>query len=130
GVSQPLHADQTRLKQVLLNLMSNAVKYNNHGGKVHIRCFAVSGTRLRIEISDDGPGIRHDIQASIFSPFARLAVDARGTEGSGIGLMITRRLVQLMGGRIGLCSEPGHGSVFWLELPVDHDSAAGDKRGD
>jgi signal transduction histidine kinase len=117
SITQPLLGDQVRLKQVLLNLLSNAVKYNRHGGKVFIHCSDEMDGRLRIEIRDDGPGIRADVQASIFSPFARLAADARGSDSSGIGLMITRRLVQLMGGRIGLCSEPGRGSVFWLELP-------------
>jgi hypothetical protein len=116
-VTQALQGDQVRLKQVLLNLLSNAVKYNRSGGSVSVHCSDAANGRLRIEIRDNGPGIRTDIQASIFSPFARLAADARGSDNSGIGLMITRRLVQLMGGRIGLCSEPGHGSVFWLELP-------------
>lgn len=119
SLRQALKADQVRLKQVLLNLLSNAVKYNHQGGKVQLSCFQVDACRLRIEISDNGPGIRHDIQASIFSPFARLAADAQNSDSAGIGLMITRRLVQLMGGRIGLCSEPGHGSVFWLELPLE-----------
>lgn len=117
NISQPLQGDQVRLKQVLLNLLSNAVKYNRNGGKVSVHCSDAEGGRLRIEIRDNGPGIRPEIQSSIFSPFARLAADARGSDSSGIGLMITRRLVQLMGGRIGLCSEPGRGSVFWLDLP-------------
>lgn len=117
NTSKLLQSDHVRLKQVLLNLLSNAVKYNRDGGSVSAHCIEIDDNTIRIEIRDSGPGIKHELQNSIFSPFERMGADNKKTEGSGIGLMITRRLVQLMGGRIGLLSEPDRGSVFWMELP-------------
>lgn len=108
-----LIADYVRLKQILLNLLSNAVKYNHDGGVVSVHSLAETDKRLRIEIRDSGVGIAPEHLQTIFSPFDRL-----GSIGnSGIGLMITRRLVTLMQGQIGVFSLPDRGSVFWVELP-------------
>ncbi|HEY0962229.1 MAG TPA: ATP-binding protein [Pseudomonadales bacterium] len=108
-----LIADYVRLKQILLNLLSNAVKYNHDGGAVSMHSIAVTEQHLRIEIRDSGIGIAPEHLQTIFSPFDRLG----SIENSGIGLMITRRLVTLMQGQIGVFSLPGRGSVFWVELP-------------
>jgi hypothetical protein len=110
-----LVADHVRLKQVLLNLLSNAVKYNVPGGCVVVRGTPQANGSLRMEIQDSGMGLGPERLASIFSPFERLGHGSQA--GSGIGLMITRRLVALMQGEIGVFSEPGRGSVFWVELP-------------
>lgn len=123
GINYELHtgrllqSDHVRLKQVLLNLISNAVKYNADGGSVSVHCFEHNDDSIHIEVRDTGPGIAAGLQNNIFSPFERLGAEDQKIEGTGIGLMITRRLVQLMGGRIGLVSEPGRGSVFWIRLP-------------
>ncbi|MBL8350511.1 MAG: PAS-domain containing protein [Burkholderiaceae bacterium] len=108
-------ADPTRLKQVLLNLLTNAIKYNRDAGEVRI-----GGRRtadgLVVEVADQGPGIRAEHQARLFQPFERL--DRDGTvEGTGIGLALSRSLVELMHGEIGVRSAPGAGSVFWVRLP-------------
>jgi signal transduction histidine kinase len=113
-----LHTDHVRLKQVILNLLSNAIKYNAENGLVVLYCYDVDVHNIRIEIQDSGPGIAAELLRHIFSPFERLGVDDRKIEGSGIGLVISRRLTKLMGGTIDVLSEPGRGSVFWLELPA------------
>jgi len=107
-------ADRKRLKQVLLNLLSNAIKYNRHGGEVRLAVDA-SPTGLRLSIADNGPGIAPALAQRVFQPFDRLGADK--AEGTGIGLAITRRLVELMGGHIGFDSTPGVGTTFWIELP-------------
>jgi PAS domain S-box-containing protein len=109
-------ADRQRVKQVLLNLLSNAVKYNREGGSVTVRCFDAEDGFTRIEVTDTGGGIQPAALARLFQPFERL--DVEGTvEGTGIGLALSKGLVELMNGRIGATSEPGTGSTFWLELP-------------
>jgi signal transduction histidine kinase len=108
-----LVADYVRLKQILMNLLSNAIKYNVDGGTVSLHSLGVSDNRTRLEIRDSGVGIAPEHLQTIFSPFDRLG----SIEGSGIGLMITRRLVTLMQGQIGVFSVPERGSVFWVELP-------------
>ena len=110
-------ADRTRLKQVLLNLLSNAIKYNRVGGGVRIACTASAGS-LRIGLSDDGPGIGPDERAKLFEAFERLGAGQTGIEGAGLGLALSKRFMQAMGGRIGLDSEAGQGSTFWIELPL------------
>lgn len=114
-----LHADRVRLKQVILNLISNAVKYNRQGGKVRVeaRESEVPGY-LRIVVTDSGIGIAEDKMGELFQPFNRLDAAKSGIEGTGIGLSITRQIVELMGGTVGAESEPGVGSTFWFELPV------------
>jgi signal transduction histidine kinase/ActR/RegA family two-component response regulator len=111
-----LLADRTRLKQVLLNLLSNAIKYNRDAGAVVLDCQQVTPERLRISVQDTGMGLRPDQLASLFQPFNRLGQEAGAQEGSGIGLVVTRRLVELMNGTIEVSSSPGVGSVFKIEL--------------
>lgn len=111
-------ADRLRLKEALLNLLSNAVKYNNEGGSVCIDCDRTSTHALRIRVTDTGPGISAQHQAVIFEPFNRLDTEDQEVEGTGIGLAITQRLVHLMDGELGIDSQPGKGSCFWVELPL------------
>ncbi|MCC5810007.1 MAG: PAS domain S-box protein, partial [Ectothiorhodospiraceae bacterium] len=110
-------ADQTRLREVLLNLLSNAVKYNRDGGGIEARCEPVGVDRVRIEVQDTGQGIEPEAIARLFRPFERLESPYEGIEGTGIGLALTRELVRLMDGDIGVASTPGVGSTFWFELP-------------
>lgn len=111
-------ADYTRLKQVVLNLMSNAVKYNREGGTVSVTCEEVSQDMLRISISDTGNGIAADKQEELFQPFSRLGQENSNIEGTGIGLVITKRLIEGMGGNIGFESTLDVGSTFWVEVPL------------
>jgi signal transduction histidine kinase/AmiR/NasT family two-component response regulator len=111
-------ADRTRLKQILLNLLSNAIKYNRAGGSVVVACTSAAAGRLRISVQDTGAGLAADKLQQLFQPFNRLGQEAGAQEGTGIGLVVTKRLVELMGGSIGVSSNVGMGSVFWIELPV------------
>ncbi len=111
-----VRADRLRLKQVLINLLSNAVKYNREGGSVHITCEFKSNGLVRLAVTDTGPGIPEDKLAELFTPFNRLGLEAGAIEGSGIGLVISKRLVEMMGGEIGVDSQPGQGCTFWMEL--------------
>lgn len=110
-------ADRTRLKQVLLNLLSNAAKYNRTGGMVSIQVLPIEDQRLRILVADTGIGIAPHHVPNLFQPFNRLGAQLGNIEGSGIGLTITRKLVELMGGTVGVESELGVGSRFWIDLP-------------
>jgi signal transduction histidine kinase/ActR/RegA family two-component response regulator len=109
-------ADRTRLKQVMLNLLSNAVKYNRDEGAVVLTCDQTTPTRMRLSVQDTGNGLSPEQVASLFQPFNRLGQESGAQEGTGIGLVVTKRLVELMGGEIGVTSSPGVGSVFWIEL--------------
>ncbi len=109
-------ADRTRLKQILLNLLSNAIKYNRDGGAVVVDCSASSPELLRITVQDTGMGLKPEQLRMLFQPFNRLGQEAGVEEGTGIGLVVTKRLVELMGGTIGVSSSPGAGSMFWIEL--------------
>ncbi|MGN6827530.1 PAS domain-containing hybrid sensor histidine kinase/response regulator [Paucibacter sp. M5-1] len=112
-----LHADRTRVKQILLNLLSNAIKYNRDGGSVRLTAEPAHGRRWRISISDTGRGLSTQQIDQLFQPFNRLGAEQGSIEGTGIGLTITRRLTELMGGSVGVQSTLGEGSTFWLELP-------------
>ncbi len=112
-----VRADRTRLKQVLLNLLSNAIKYNREGGSVRLEVQPVEADRLRILVRDTGLGIPADKRADLFQPFNRLGAEGSEIEGSGIGLTITRRIVEMMGGSVDVESTVGVGSTFWIELP-------------
>jgi PAS domain S-box-containing protein len=109
-------ADRQRLKQVMLNLLSNAVKYNRRGGMVAISCEAAEPW-VRIYVADSGHGIHEDHMARLFGFYERLGADRTEVEGTGLGLALSKRLIELMGGTIGAQSTPGEGSRFWLELP-------------
>ncbi len=109
-------ADQTRVKQVFINLLSNAIKYNRDGGQVEVTCSAAGEERLRISVRDTGLGLPPQDLAQLFQPFNRLGQQAGAEEGTGIGLVVSKRLVELMGGSIGVESTVGVGSVFWIEL--------------
>jgi PAS domain S-box-containing protein len=111
-----VHADRTRLMQVLVNLLANAIKYNRPGGAVTLSEQAAGG-RWRIEVGDEGPGIPPERLTQLFEPFQRLGAD-QAVEGTGIGLVITRRMVELMSGRISVDSRPGGGTRFAIELPA------------
>jgi len=111
-------ADRTRLKQILLNLLSNALKYNREQGQVAIDCAPQAGGRVRISVRDTGVGLDAEQLALLFQPFNRLGQEGGTEEGSGIGLVVTKRLVELMDGSIGVASAPGEGSTFWIELRV------------
>lgn len=111
-------ADRKRLGQVLLNLGSNAVKYNRAGGSVWITTAAAAEGRRRILVADTGPGIDPAMLPRLFRPFERLSTGPTAIEGTGLGLALSKRLVDAMGGAIGVDSRPGEGSTFWVELPV------------
>ncbi|HEX6721046.1 MAG TPA: ATP-binding protein [Burkholderiaceae bacterium] len=115
-----VRADRTRLKQVLLNLLSNAVKYNRHHGSVNVVCVAEGNDDAPIvcvRVSDTGAGLEPEQLARLFVPFERLQADTR-IEGTGIGLALSKRLVEAMGGAIGAESSPGVGSMFWIRMPL------------
>lgn len=114
-------ADQQRLKQVLLNLISNAIKYNCEGGSVVISSEEVAGNRLRIKVRDTGPGINEANLNRLFIPFERLGAEQTGVEGTGLGLALSKRLLEMMGGSIGVENNSDRGSTFWMELPTVQD---------
>ena len=109
-------ADRQRLKQVLLNLLSNAVKYNRDGGSVTVQCEPVGDDRLRITVIDSGYGIAPEHLERLFRPFDRLGAEQGSVEGTGMGLALSKGLVEAMGGSIGVQSTVDVGSTFWLEL--------------
>lgn len=116
GTNVVVHADRTRLKQIILNLLSNAVKYNRTDGEADLRC-EVASDHIKILVRDTGKGLSLEQQQQLFQPFNRLGQERGEIEGTGIGLVITRRLIELMGGTLGLKSTPGVGSTFWIDLP-------------
>jgi CheY-like chemotaxis protein len=123
-----VHADLQRLKQVLLNLLSNAIKYNRPRGKVAVCCTEVADTRLRISVTDTGPGIAPEKMHRLFAAFDRLEAEKNGVEGTGLGLTLSKGLVEAMQGNMGVESTLGKGSTFWVELPqIDK---TGDSAGD
>ncbi len=123
-----IRADYTRLKQVLLNILSNAVKYNHENGEVFICKTLQKNGKLRVSISDTGLGIAEEKMASVFEPFNRLGQDNSAVEGTGIGLTISKRIVELMGGRIGVSSTLNEGSTFWVEFEAGNNAHTGTKQ--
>src|SRR5205807_6498528 len=111
-------ADRQRLQQVLLNLLSNGVKYNRAGGTVTVACRESPASRLRIEVTDRGPGITADKLARLFTPFDRLGAEASAVEGTGLGLALSKSLVEAMGGALQVRSQPEEGCTLWVEVAV------------
>ena len=114
----PVQADGQRLRQVLLNLLANAIKYNCDGGQVTLSCEQTSDKRIRMKVRDTGPGITAEGLARLFVPFERLGQELCEVEGTGLGLVVAKRLMEAMGGSLGVESQLGQGSTFWVELPV------------
>ena len=109
-------ADQTRLKQVIINLLSNAIKYNKEKGSVIVSCNDLDNDRINISFTDTGDGLAPEKLSQLFQPFNRLGQEARGIAGTGIGLVVTKQLTELMEGHLGVESTIGVGSVFWVNL--------------
>lgn len=114
-----VYADRTRVKQVLINLLSNALKYNREQGSIEVKCVLSPSERLRISIKDSGAGLPPEKLEQLFQPFNRLGQETGVEQGTGIGLVVTKQLVELMGGTIGVESTVGVGSEFWVELTPD-----------
>jgi CheY-like chemotaxis protein len=117
GTDRMVRADPQHLRQVVVNLLSNAIKFNHVGGTVTLECVEYLG-RMRLLVSDTGPGVEPHLHERLFAPFDRLDADARGIEGTGLGLALSRGLMEAIGGSLGVESRPGAGSTFWLELPL------------
>jgi signal transduction histidine kinase len=110
-------ADETKLKQVLINLLTNAIKYNREGGDVTVEYSQNASGVTRISIHDTGFGLSQDQLDKLFQPFNRLGRETGSEEGTGIGLVVTKKLVEFMGGKIGVESVVSAGSTFWVDLP-------------
>jgi len=114
-----VRADELRLRQVLINLVSNAIKYNRPGGSVALTGRSMASGRVRFVVTDTGSGIAPERAKDLFQPFQRLGAENSGIEGTGIGLALSRRLVEAMNGSIDFASELGRGSTFWVDLPAE-----------
>lgn len=124
GAPSFIMADEVRFKQALLNLLSNAIKYSHESGSVTLSCREVTGNKMRVSVGDSGEGISEIAREGLFEPFNRLGKEGSDIEGTGVGLTIARQLIEGMGGRIGVESEIGSGSEFWIEIPVIESAAA------
>ncbi len=111
-------ADRQRLQQILLNLLSNGIKYNRPGGSVSVSCYEHSPGELRIQVTDTGPGIAADKLHLLFAPFERLGAEQTTIEGTGVGLALSRGLAEAMGGTLDVDTSPNRGSTFWVEFPI------------
>ena len=109
-------ADRIRAKQVFVNLLSNAIKYNKPKGSILVSYIVKSSNRIRVCFEDTGEGLSSENINQLFQPFNRLGKESSGEEGTGIGLMVSKRMIELMGGTIGVESVLGQGSVFWVEM--------------
>ncbi len=118
GCGHFIFADRQRLKQILLNLIGNGIKYNRQGGSVSISCFEPVAGTLRIQVTDTGPGIAPDQFHLLFQPFERLGAEQTSVPGTGVGLALSRGLAEVMGGTLDVESTPGRGSTFWVEFPI------------
>jgi signal transduction histidine kinase/ActR/RegA family two-component response regulator len=114
----PVAGDIVRLKQILVNLLTNAAKYTPGGGRIIVAAERRSARRVRVAVSDEGMGIARDQIERLFQPFERLGREATGIEGTGVGLALSKRLADLMGCELGVDSREGQGSTFWLDVPV------------
>jgi len=119
-----LFADYMRLKQTLLNLLTNAIKYGRQGGRVTVDGTRITGNLMRIFVTDDGIGIAENRQHELFLPFSRLGAETTEVEGTGIGLSVTKKLAQMMGGNVGFESVEAKGSKFWIDIPLFIQSAS------
>ena len=119
GPACRVRADATRLTQVLSNLFSNGIKYNREGGELRISARLLEAGRMRLDVADTGPGLSTEQQAQLFQPFNRLGREHGAIEGTGIGLVIAKRLLELMDGQLSVTSSPGQGAVFSVDLPLD-----------
>jgi protein-histidine pros-kinase len=117
GIADAL-GDELRIRQVLINFLSNAIKYNHAGGKVTLTARETDTGDIRFSVSDTGIGIPADRREELFQPFHRLGAEHSNVTGSGIGLAYSRNVLEAMGGRLGFTSEPGKGSTFWADLPI------------
>ena len=111
-----VHADQQRLKQVLINLLSNAVKYNRHGGEVSVQCNQLAGGRIEVAVADTGHGMSAEQLERLFEPFDRLGAEGTNVEGTGLGLSLSKGLIEAMAGAISADSEPGTGSTIRIQM--------------
>lgn len=119
-----LKVDPKRAKQILLNFLSNAVKYNRPNGSIYLATSQIVSDKVRISITDTGQGVAEQEQQLLFKSFERLGADHTDIEGTGIGLAITKQLAELMNGRVGVSSSPGEGSTFWVELMLCESTAS------
>tara|TARA_B110000495_G_scaffold192733_1_gene197212 strand:- start:575 stop:955 length:381 start_codon:yes stop_codon:yes gene_type:complete len=111
-------ADQLRLRQVLFNFVSNAIKYNRKVGSVTVSCKSLNRESIQVDVIETGIGISVEDQNKLFEPFDRLGKEHSGVAGTGIGLKLTKELIELIRGTIGMTSKPGEGSHFYVKLPV------------
>ncbi|WP_109120942.1 ATP-binding protein [Azospirillum sp. TSO22-1] len=118
GPELAVSADHMRLRQVVLNLLTNAIKYNRPNGTVTLACRAAGSGRLRLSVADTGPGIPEALRPKLFQPFTRLIGERREIEGNGIGLTIARQLAEMMGGTLDYTTTEDEGTTFWVELPL------------
>lgn len=123
-----IHADKQRLTQVFINLLANAVKYNRDAGSVSVSFEETVAGALRMKVTDTGPGIAPEDLKKLFVPFERLGADRTAVEGTGLGLALVHRLVQLMGGTVGVESELGRGTTFWVEMRKERRASTADSR--
>jgi signal transduction histidine kinase len=117
-----VRADERKIKQVLLNLLSNALKFTPEGGRVEVRARAVEG-RVEVSVADTGVGIAPEDQEAVFEEFRQVGAASKKAEGTGLGLALSRKFVELHGGRIWVESEPGRGSTFTFALPLTQDES-------